>query len=235
MTRGLVLEGVTLGLAAREPLIRDLSLAAAPGEIVTLMGASGSGKSSLLAWLTGTLGPAFRAAGRAWVDGAEVTLLPPERRRIGILFQDDLLFPHMTVAENLSYALPPSVSGRRARRERIASALAEAQLPGFEDRDPATLSGGQRARISVLRTLLADPKALLLDEPFSRLDQSLRGQFRNFVFDHARARALPVLLVSHDPADATAAGGVVVAIDAPRKEDHVELSVVPNVGVNSIR
>ena len=235
MKPGLILDRVSLGLAGREPLIRDLSLGAAPGEIVTLMGPSGSGKSSLLAWLTGTLGTAFRAEGRAWVDGAEVTRLPPERRRIGILFQDDLLFPHMTVAENLAYALPRAVSDRRIRRERIAEALAEAQLSGFEDRDPATLSGGQRARVSVLRTLLAEPKALLLDEPFSRLDQSLRGQFRSFVFDHARARALPVLLVSHDPADANAAGGVVIEIDPVREEVTADVNEVPNLGARSIR
>ena len=235
MKPGLILDRVSLGLAGREPLIRDLSLAAAPGEIVTLMGPSGSGKSSLLAWLTGTLGTVFRADGRVWVDGAEVTRLPPERRRIGILFQDDLLFPHMTVAENLAYALPRAVRDRRTRRERIAEALADAQLSGFEDRDPATLSGGQRARISVLRTLLAEPKALLLDEPFSRLDQSLRGQFRSFVFDHARARALPVLLVSHDPADANAAGGVVIEIDPVREEVTADVNEVPNLGAGSIR
>jgi putative thiamine transport system ATP-binding protein len=235
MKPGLILDRVSLGLAGREPLIRDLSLAAAPGEIVTLMGPSGSGKSSLLAWLTGTLGTVFRADGRVWVDGAEVTRLPPERRRIGILFQDDLLFPHMTVAENLAYALPRAVRDRRTRRERIAEALADAQLSGFEDRDPATLSGGQRARISVLRTLLAEPKALLLDEPFSRLDQSLRGQFRRFVFDHARARALPVLLVSHDPADANAAGGVVIEIDPVREEVTADVNEVPNLGARSIR
>ena len=235
MKRGLILEGVTLGLEGHEPLVRDLSLAAAPGEIVTLMGPSGSGKSSLLAWLTGTLGPAFHADGRVWVDGVEVTLLPPERRRIGILFQDDLLFPHMTVSENLAYALPPAVTGRRVRRARIAQALAEAQLSGFEDRDPATLSGGQRARVSVLRALLAEPRALLLDEPFSRLDLSLRGQFRSFVFDHARARALPVLLVSHDPVDADAAGGMVVAIASTRAEETIELNDVPSLGTGSIR
>ena len=210
---GLVLENVTLGLAGRPPLIERLNLRVRPGEIVTLIGPSGSGKSSLLAYLTGTLDPAFYARGRVWVGGRDVTQLAPERRRIGILFQDDLLFPHMTVGENLAYALPAALSGREYRRQRIAAALAEARLSGFEDRDPATLSGGQRARIAVLRALLAEPQALLLDEPFARLDQALRGQFRAFVFDHARAAALPMLMVSHDPADAIAAEGSVVALD----------------------
>jgi putative thiamine transport system ATP-binding protein len=214
MTQGLELDCVRLGIGERPPLIRCLSLTVLPGQIVTLIGPSGSGKSSLLSYLTGTLDPSFRATGQVRIEGVDVTALPPERRRIGILFQDDLLFPHMTVGENLAYALPSAVSGRHRRRERIAAALAEAQLPGFEDRDPATLSGGQRARVAVLRALLAEPRALLLDEPFARLDQTLRAQFRAFVFDHARARALPILMVSHDPADAEAAEGPVIALDA---------------------
>lgn len=214
MTQGLELDCVRLRIGDRPPLIRCLSLRVLPGQIVTLIGPSGSGKSSLLSFLTGTLDPAFRASGQVRIEGVDVTALPPERRRIGILFQDDLLFPHMTVGENLAYALPSAVSGRRRRRERIAAALAEAQLSGFEDRDPSTLSGGQRARVAVLRALLAEPRALLLDEPFARLDQTLRAQFRAFVFEHARARALPILMVSHDPADAEAAEGPVIALDA---------------------
>jgi putative thiamine transport system ATP-binding protein len=211
VSQGLVLEAVTLSVGGRT-LIAGLSLRVEPGEIVTLIGPSGSGKSSLLSFLTGTLDPAFTAAGRVRVGDVDVTDLPPERRRIGILFQDDLLFPHMTVGENLAYALPHAVAGRQRRRARIAEALAEAQLSGFEDRRPDTLSGGQRARVAVLRALLAEPKALLLDEPFGRLDRALRTQFRAFVFDHARARALPVLMVSHDPADAEAADGPVIAL-----------------------
>jgi putative thiamine transport system ATP-binding protein len=211
MSQGLVLEAVTLSVGERV-LSAALSLCVRPGEIVTVIGPSGSGKSSLISFLTGTLDPAFRATGRVRIDGVDVTDLPPERRRIGILFQDDLLFPHMTVGENLAYALPPAVAGRQRRRARIAEALAEAQLSGFEDRRPDTLSGGQRARVAVLRALLAGPKALLLDEPFARLDQALRTQFRAFVFDHARARALPVLMVSHDPADAEAADGPVIVL-----------------------
>lgn len=189
-------------------LLAPLRLEVPAGTVVTLMGPSGCGKSSLLAYLCGLLGPDFSAGGRVLLGGAEVTELAPERRRIGILFQDDLLFPHMTVGENLAFGLPPGE--RAARRRRVADALAAADLEGFAGRDPRALSGGQRARVALLRTLLAEPRALLLDEPFSRLDAPLRARFRASVFAHAEARGLPTLLVTHDPADAAAAGGPVI-------------------------
>ena len=100
-----------------------------------------------------------------------------------------------------------------ARRERIAQALAEADLADFADRDPATLSGGQRARVALMRTLLSEPHVLLLDEPFNKLDAQLRSDFRRFVFDHAAERGLPMLLVTHDAADAQAAGGRVIGLE----------------------
>ena len=178
------------------------------------MGPSGSGKSSLLSHLCGTLAPAFVARGRLWLDGRALDGLPPEQRRLGILFQDDLLFPHLSVGENLAFALPAAVRGRMARRKRVEQALAEADLAGMAARDPATLSGGQRARVALLRTLLAEPRALLLDEPFAKLDLALRERVRRFVLDHARAAGLPSLLVTHDPADAAAAGGPVVTLEA---------------------
>lgn len=207
---GLELREVWLALGERM-LIAPLSLVVAPGSVVTLMGPSGCGKSSLLAWLCGTLDPAFRAGGRALLAGEDITERPPEARRLGILFQDDLLFPHMSVGENLAFGLPPR-QNRAARRHAVEQALASAGLAGFAGRDPATLSGGQRGRVALLRTLLSGPAALLLDEPFNRLDASLKSQFRHTVFDHARQRGLPTLLVTHDPADAAAAGGPVVEL-----------------------
>jgi len=209
----LELADVTLELAGR-PVIAGLSLAVGRRDLVTVMGPSGSGKSSLLAFICGTLDPAFRSVGSVRLDGVEITGLPPERRRVGILFQDDLLFPHLSVAENLAFGLPPSIGGRTARAARIEAALAEADLAGFGARDPATLSGGQRARVALMRTLLSQPKALLLDEPFAKLDVALRDRFRRFVFDHAQGQGLPTLLVTHDPADAAAAAGPVVELAA---------------------
>jgi putative thiamine transport system ATP-binding protein len=208
---GLSLEGVFIRLGDRV-LIPPLTCTVAPGEVTTVMGPSGCGKSSLLAFICGSLDQAFTAGGRVRLGDVDIADLPPERRRIGILFQDDLLFPHMTVAENLAFGVPAAVAGRRARRARVDAALLEAGLAGFGDRDPSTLSGGQRARVALLRTLLSEPLALLLDEPFGRLDLRLRDRFRRAVLDHARSRRLPTLLVTHDPGDAAAAGGPVIEI-----------------------
>jgi putative thiamine transport system ATP-binding protein len=190
-------------------LFAPLTCRVVPGRPVTIMGPSGAGKSSLLAWLTGVLPAALAGEGQALLDGVPVLCLPAHQRRLGILFQDDLLFPHMTVGENLSFGLPPRPD-RAVRRERIEQALARVELAGFADRDPSTLSGGERARVALLRVLLSEPRALLLDEPFSKLDMTLRDRFRSLVFQFATH--LPVLLVSHDPQDSVAAGGDVLEL-----------------------
>jgi len=211
---GLELKRVRIALNGTE-LIPETSLTVRPGEVVTVMGPSGSGKSSLLAYLCGTLARVFQAGGEVWINGVDVTRLPVERRQIGILFQDDLLFPHMTVGENLLFAIPHSVDGRRRRRSLMQQALAEAGLAGTEERDPATLSGGQRARVALMRTLLAQPRAVLLDEPFSKLDEDLKASIRSFVFDHIRAQGLPTLMVTHAAEDAQAARGPVMQVGRP--------------------
>jgi putative thiamine transport system ATP-binding protein len=186
-------------------LVRDLRLEIGPGEVLTLMGPSGCGKSSLLAAIAGTLddvaegAEALKFDGSVRLDGDNVTARPTAQRGIGLLFQDPLLFPHMSVQDNLLFAVPPGSSEQR--NAQVAQALDEAGLTGFGGADPATLSGGQRARIALMRALLARPRALLLDEPFSRLDTALRQQFRAFVFDQVRARAIPAILVTHDRAD----------------------------------
>lgn len=186
-----------------------LSCRVAPGEVLSIMGPSGCGKSTLLMALIGALPPGFSASGRILLDGHDITGLPTHQRRLGILFQDDILFPHLSVAGNLGFGL---ASGARDRDRLIADALAEAGLEGMGRRDPATLSGGERARVALMRTLLSEPRALLLDEPFSKLDTDRRARMRDFVFQSARARELPVVLVTHDRADAQAAGGPVLGV-----------------------
>ena len=211
MSGPLRLQQVSVALEGRM-LIPSFSVQVRAGQVLTLMGPSGSGKSTLLSVLGGTVTSAFHASGRVWIGEREVTVLPPERRRIGILFQDDLLFPHLTVGENLAFGLAPAVRGRLARAARIDAALREAGLAGFAPRNPATLSGGQRARVALLRLLLADPEVLLLDEPFNKLDAAMRTDFRRFVFEHAKTAGLPVLMVTHDAADAEAARGPVLEL-----------------------
>lgn len=205
---GLSIEALTIRRGTAPPLV-SLTAAIPPGQVLTVMGPSGSGKSTLLAAILGVRPEGFAMTGRVRLDGADLTALPPHRRGIGILFQDDLLFPHLSVGGNLAFALPPGLRGA-ARRAAVEAALVEAELPGLADRDPATLSGGQRARVALMRVLLARPRAVLLDEPFSRLDAGLRRRFRAQVLGRLAAAGLPAILVTHDPADAAAAGGPVV-------------------------
>lgn len=191
-----------------EPLFRQVNFCVPRGEIMTLMGPSGSGKSTLFSWMIGALSSDFKAQGELWLDERRCDTLPVETRGLGILFQDALLFDHFSVGQNLMLALPSRIKGE-ARRERVEQALRSAGLANYSASDPATLSGGERARVSLLRALLAEPQALLLDEPFSRLDKALRTTFRTWVFDAVRARNIPAVLVTHDEEDIPPGGKVI--------------------------
>ncbi|MDN3521743.1 ATP-binding cassette domain-containing protein [Halomonas ramblicola] len=203
----LELERVRIALGDT-PLV-ELDARIGPGEVLTVMGPSGSGKSTLLAWIAGFLPPAFTVAGRIRLDGHDITGLPAERRGIGLLFQDPMLFPHLSVGGNLRFGLPAAATDREGQ---VTRALAEIGLGGFAPRDPATLSGGQKARVALMRLLLSSPCAVLLDEPFSGLDAHLRHEMRRLVFDHLRRAGLPSLLVTHDREDAEDAGGRVIEL-----------------------
>ena len=172
------------------------------------MGASGSGKSTLLSWILGALASEFQAQGTLQLNGRVLNDIPINKRQIGIIFQDDTLFPHWSVGQNLAFALP-STTPTKARRTAIEQVLEQVGLVGFYERDPATLSGGQRSRVSVLRAVLAEPQALLLDEPFAKLDRELRVQVRERVFEQVQALNIPVLLVTHDYEDVPVRGRVV--------------------------
>lgn len=180
-------------------LLRNLHLEIAPGTIHTLMGPSGCGKSSLLAAVCGTLEPGISWRGAVHLQGQRIDELPVQARRIGILFQDDLLFAHMTVRENLLFAVPAGTTVERVTA--VEQTLRDVEMQDFARADPARLSGGQRARVALARALVARPRALLLDEPFSKLDASLRERMRALVFGLVRSRNIPALLVTHDAAD----------------------------------
>ena len=189
--------------------MRDFSYQLNKGEIISFMGESGAGKSSLLGYIAGFLKPPFTTSGIVRLNGKVLNDLPAHQRGVGMLFQDALLFPHLNVGDNLAFALPQGMK-RDQRREKIRAALQDADMAGFEQADTASLSGGQKARITLLRALLAQPQCLLLDEPFSKLDAVLRDNIREFVFRHIREQQLPAILVTHDIADARAAGGRII-------------------------
>ena len=184
------------------------------GEILTVMGPSGSGKSSLLNWITGTLSSGFSATGEIWLNDQNVSHLPTHLRRIGVLYQDALLFSHLSVAGNIAFAMPKvdNSGNKKQRLEKIEHALEQVGLAGMAKRHPDNLSGGQQARVALLRTLLSEPKAILLDEPFSKLDTQLRAEIQQLVFTQIRTHKLPTIMVTHDHSDAEAAGGKVITL-----------------------
>ena len=206
----LVIDCVSLSFGD-EPLFEPLSISVQPGRITLLTAASGVGKSTLLSWVSGMADPALKAKGRIELNGNELNHLAIEKRRIGIMFQEPLMFPHLTVAGNLAFGLkhPRNTSERNAI---ISAQLSNIGLEGMENRDPMTLSGGQKARIALMRCLIAEPEALLLDEPFSGLDDKIRKDFAELVKQEVRARNLPVLMVSHDPRDKAYADGDNIAL-----------------------
>ena len=203
---------LSLHLPSGQCLVENLSFSIEAGSVLALMGPSGSGKSSLLSWLTGTADSRIKAVGDVWLGDRLLSHVPTEKRRLGLMLQQDYLFPHMSVGDNLHFGLRGGT--RQERIERVRQSLANAGLAGMEDRDPSTLSGGQRARVSLVRTLLSDPLALLLDEPFSGLDSELREQIRQFTW--TAAAGFPVLLVTHDVEDIPAEAEV-LTIGGPCK------------------
>ena len=225
MNAGLQIDIERLGTAA-QTLVQDLHFHVPAGEILTLMGPSGCGKSSVLAATAGTLASVSEGLqplpfrGRVQLNGRDLTALPTHLRGVGLVFQDALLFAHMTVAENLLFALPRALPLAQ-RQARVQHALQEAELPGLAERDPSTLSGGQRARVALMRALLAEPQALLLDEPFSKLDAALRAQLRPWVFAHVRQRRIPVVLVTHDAQDVADPQRVLHLRAAEESSNHV--------------
>jgi len=182
------------------------------GEILTIMGPSGSGKSSLLNWLTDTLPSSFKANGEVWLNGQNIDNTPPHLRHIGVLYQDALLFSHLTVAGNIAFAMPKG--NKKQRLGKIEHALEQVGLKDMGNRHPDNLSGGQQARVALLRMLLSEPKAILLDEPFSKLDTQLRVDTRELVFSQIRDHKLPAIMVTHDHSDADAANGKLINLSS---------------------
>lgn len=201
-------ENVEIKINSGNSLFSSLSFEISNAETLAITGASGCGKSSLLNYIAGTLALPQKGFGNIWIDNILINQLPTEKRKVGILYQDDLLFPHMNVGENLLYATGNSTKNKEGKK-RVEDALAAAGLDLFFKRLPETLSGGQKSRVSLLRTLLAEPKVILLDEPFSKLDKELRKNFRDYVFLEIRKLNIPCIIVTHDEEDIPANARVI--------------------------
>lgn len=196
----------------KKPLLQ-LSAEVAKGEVLTVMGPSGAGKSTLLQAVAGQLKAPFSIAGQIKINGVVINDMDAHLRKVGIMFQDALLFEHMTVGENIAFAIPADrQKNKQMKRDSINELLAAVDLDGIADRAVNTLSGGQQARVSLIRTLASQPEVVLLDEPFSKLDVALRGQIRSWTFSQLKARKIPAVLVTHDKDDGLAAGGDIIEL-----------------------
>ena len=195
--------------------VEDLELTVQQGEILALLGPSGCGKTTTLRLIAGFEVP---DAGRVEIGGRLVSgpgvFLPPEQRRVGMVFQDYALFPHLTVAENVAYGLKPG----KERATRVKEVLALVDLRDVEERLPHELSGGQQQRVALARALAPQPEVLLLDEPFSNLDAGLRKQVREEVRDILKATATTAIFVTHDQEEALFMGDRVAILNAGRLE-----------------
>jgi ABC-type Fe3+/spermidine/putrescine transport system ATPase subunit len=196
-------------------LLHDINLSVASGEIVALLGPSGSGKSTLLAIVAGLQQP---LGGSVWFDGRDITHLPPEQRRFALMFQDFALFPHLNVLDNVAFGL---VEQRLAKSEARAKALEMLVLFGLADHawhKVWHLSGGEQQRVALARALITQPRALLLDEPFSALDADLRASLRDEFKARIQAAGMPTLLVTHDEQEARAMADRAVRLNNGRLE-----------------
>ncbi|HFQ5209059.1 TPA: ATP-binding cassette domain-containing protein [Vibrio vulnificus] len=191
------LENLAIHKRSGETLFSDINLTIDAGEIVSLMGPSGCGKSTLLSLIAGHLSDEFEYSGTLSLNQRDLAPLAPHQRQVGILFQDDMLFPHLNIWQNLAFALPNDIKGAE-RKVQAINALDKIALSELANSYPEQISGGQRARVSLIRMLLAKPQMALLDEPFSKLDKELRVQFRDWVISQLQQANIPALMVTHD-------------------------------------
>lgn len=195
---GLRLRSVSVDFDGRS-ILHDVSLTVARGEIVAILGPSGSGKSTLLRLVAGLVEP---TSGAVIIDDTDVTSVPTHRRGVGLVFQNNQLFPHLDVAANIAYGLRVAGMPVNQRRDRVSELLALVGLPGFGSRDVATLSGGEAARVALARSLATSPRVVLLDEPLSGLDHELRYSLADDVRRVVRAAGSTSVVVTHDPDEA---------------------------------
>ena len=202
------IDGVAKAFSGK-PVLEGLSLGIEKGEILALLGPSGSGKTTALRLLAGFETP---DRGRISVAGEDVTALPPARRNFGMVFQHYALFPHMTAGENVAFGLESRNAPGPEVARRVAEALALVELPHLADRKPGEMSGGQQQRVAVARALAPEPRVLLLDEPLSNLDPSLRERTRRELRSAIRRVGITTVLVTHEQEEAFHLGDRIAVI-----------------------
>ncbi|MCR4269412.1 ABC transporter ATP-binding protein [Nitratireductor sp. ZSWI3] len=213
---GLSIDNVTKSFGASKAL-DSVSIDVADGEFLAVLGPSGCGKTTLLRMIAG-----FETVtgGRISIGGREVSSpamnVPPERRRVGIVFQNYALWPHMTVAENIAYALKVAGVSRAERDKRVGDALALVDMQPYGDRRPANLSGGQRQRVALARCLVAEPRLVLFDEPLANLDVHLRASMEDEFASFHKRTGTTILYITHDQAEAMALADRIAVIDHGR-------------------
>ena len=185
-----------------DEFIKNLNLKVEKGKILTIFGVSGVGKSSLINVISGIFEDNLSFTGDIILNNKRLNETAPENRRIGLLLQEGVLFPHLTVKQNLLFGMNKNLKNKE-KSLLIENHLQKSNMDGFQERYPNTLSGGQKARIAYLRAILSEPIALLLDEPFSSLDPDQRNSFRLFVIKQVKDRNIPCILVTHDESDKT--------------------------------
>jgi len=203
----------------RTEVLRELTLDVSPGSLVALLGPSGCGKTTTLRAVAGLIDP---SAGGVLFDGRSVLALPPERRPVAMVFQAPLLFPHMSVGENVAFGPRMRRVGRSRRRRLAEQALDRVQLGGYADRRPGELSGGQEQRVALARALVVQPSVLLLDEPFSALDALLRAEMRELVLDLHRDLGVTTLFVTHDQEEAVVLADRIALVLDGRLQQYAE-------------
>ena len=193
-----------------ETVLDDLSLSIRENEFLTLLGPSGCGKTTTLRILGGFVTP---DQGRVIFDGADITMLPPNKRNLNTVFQKYALFPHMNIAENIAFGLKISGKSDAYIRDKIAYALKLVNLEGYEKRNPTALSGGQQQRIAIARAIVNEPKVLLLDEPLGALDLKLRQEMQYELIRMKNELGITFVYVTHDQEEALTMSDTIVVMN----------------------
>jgi spermidine/putrescine ABC transporter ATP-binding subunit len=214
------LENITAGYVKGDPVLQDFNLHVEQGELLSLLGPSGCGKTTTLRTVAGFLSA---QAGSVRINGKDYTRLPPNRRNIGLVFQNYALFPHLSVFDNVAYGLKRRGVDKSSMSSRVHQALAMVSLQGYEDRLPTQLSGGQRQRVALARAVVIEPDLLLLDEPLSNLDAKLRDEMRGELSRLQARLGITMIYVTHDQIEALSLSSRIVIMN----QGEIEQSGAP--------